>query len=1199
MTVPARSKRQVQNVMLCYHGCVRTRADVLTFREHVDDWIAHLRHLLRAGYSFVRPSEYLAWYDGTWEPDGPIACVHLDDGLAGIEPICDWMVERGIPFGLAVIGRRQRKHEPEDGFAGWSLLRRYVDTGLAELMHHTFNMHHLAPVWKNGVVQTGPIMDSPSWTDDGDYVYIAPGDSRLPWDFSHVDTGTWGFPLYGSDPYDGFQAPLTSTLRVTPKWTGTVTILRLWQALGRPFGGGYPAQVEVRMDGVLVWAGTIEPVQYATRAQWVEREMFWLELQTPHAVTAGVPLEIEFRTLNAGEGVCLIYLVPDFSGDFGAVTSCRALSQPAEPVTVEQWPLIADFPAGYTWPGRPAIVLASGTGTAASDADYQAYVTADLEANRAAMQAWLRAEWINHPQPYNGDDSTLGTAVIAGSTDGGAPITAYIPYTCPTDHVAQVLRWRNAATDGDERYPNLIEISISTRADVLLEALGAPGQWTVLAEYASRWRSYKWEEVDIPPTALAAGQTYVVRFRSLVTNPWGRKALQRVFVDDPERANMRRGPLDWPGGVHAYIETLSATSSPSAAPDQIAYPFGAFMENGAGAVVSEDVSEASTPLQAALTAVGCRLGCTIYPARFERAGGLFREPGARYTRYTLGRQLIYGTASPATALDSIDAYAGLRFQDVQHGGVRWQVSIEADPAGNATVKHCAAALDFVAFDAWALDGAGGIRAYPINDGGTYDGVVYADDKTWLQSRGVRCLLILNNNLGTGDPDSAIGSHVVNNPTIYVPQIVEIAVRDGWDGITCNLEAVPAEDRAAATAFYQQLAGALHAAGKLLHATAPAVTGTDYDADWWCGWCDHDALARVCDAVKVMTYTETGPGTDPGSASPTWHFDATLAYLQTHVHAPFWPRLLIGARCFGHLWTALPDTSQADYVTYADAIAGAVQASAQIVEADGEAYWTAGAQACWFGTPHTMRRAVQAAAARGFGGVGIWKADDGDLHEHWPVWPQIGFEQMASFSEERFRDDWAWSAVGGPVYKTLITEGDSNDESRVAVNETGKRRYTLSRTLAEQADLDWFMAFWHLRGGPRQGFRMRDWRDYKAANQALGVGDGSTLGFQLRKRYGNNDPRTGASSALYRVIKKPMPGTVKMYLDGVRQLAGWTVDTRSGLVSFAVAPGAGVIVSADFEFDVPVRFDHDEPPLHFDDGFGLTSLSGLKFREVPA
>ena len=49
--------------------------------------------------------------------------------------------------------------------------------------------------------------------------------------------------------------------------------------------------------------------------------------------------------------------------------------------------------------------------------------------------------------------------------------------------------------------------------------------------------------------------------------------------------------------------------------------------------------------------------------------------------------------------------------------------------------------------------------------------------------------------------------------------------------------------------------------------------------------------------------------------------------------------------------------------------------------------------------------------------------------------------------------------------------------------------------------------------------------------------------------------------------------MKVYLDGALQLSGWSVDT-SGLVTFSTAPALGVEVTADFEFDVPARFDTD-------------------------
>lgn len=51
--------------------------------------------------------------------------------------------------------------------------------------------------------------------------------------------------------------------------------------------------------------------------------------------------------------------------------------------------------------------------------------------------------------------------------------------------------------------------------------------------------------------------------------------------------------------------------------------------------------------------------------------------------------------------------------------------------------------------------------------------------------------------------------------------------------------------------------------------------------------------------------------------------------------------------------------------------------------------------------------------------------------------------------------------------------------------------------------------------------------------------------------------------------------MRVYRDGVEATTGWSVDTATGLVTFAAAPAAGVQITADFEFDVPARFDSDQ------------------------
>ena len=98
-------------------------------------------------------------------------------------------------------------------------------------------------------------------------------------------------------------------------------------------------------------------------------------------------------------------------------------------------------------------------------------------------------------------------------------------------------------------------------------------------------------------------------------------------------------------------------------------------------------------------------------------------------------------------------------------------------------------------------------------------------------------------------------------------------------------------------------------------------------------------------------------------------------------------------------------------------------------------------------------------------------------------------------------------------------------------------------------------------------------------------------FALLKRY-----ISGAQSWT-RAIAKPVGGTVRLALNGVEQMSGWSVDTATGSVTFTTAPGAGVAITAGFEFDVPVRFDSDmlDVTLDLERLGSITSIPLLEIR----
>lgn len=1503
MTLTYRQKRHLYPTVICYHGCVSHRAAVLTFREHVADIQSHVRSLQAAGYLFLLPSQYKAWQQGLATYDRPVTCLHFDDCLGSINLVIPWLIEQGIPCGIAVITRRIGKMDPERDFSSWGQLREWTSTGLVELMSHTHNMHHLTLIESGGAVDVAPVLEAPCWIDDGDVLYSLPGDARWYWDFSFIDTIASGLPVWGTDPYDGVT-PIQTRMRITPKVSGNVSVLRMWMALSRPDGSGYPAEVEIsvrnapvlvpvppasflpgleywfenlgygakrvvligdstteiapalyaalesaatsgllpevefinrgndgktaadwlagavpnppavcyadaadlyvvsfglndvrgggvsagtlasrltaivnalrlnvpaasillrmpnsmlsadptgsgwvvplssaqaytdiiraaylslvgawpgsvsapgvavwdvmteifgttcvpssplmrdilhpndtgytaigegmadllqleRMDTVggsaetQVWAGVISPKQYETRAQWVEREFYSIELDAPFSVTAGTAIEMSFRTLNVGRGAATMYcLMTSQDSAFSAVTNCRGLYPEGSQGAPNKFWQYIDCPAGDRWPVIPCVIMGFGSGRPATVEEYQDYIGADCDAAQQAIDGYLNAEWsetivwraptlwwywetqrfFTAEQSPNPAWPTFGDYYPFGWNYPNR-VLAIVPLRSVA---AMTVEWLRLDITGPERFiggdadpfgPLALDGNPTGRAIIaeaesrgysaafeLAISTSSGGPWTRVGD-VSIWRIIQNRVADVEPFELPAGATRYLRILPINGGP-------TVGTERRTRWGLRTVTA---GAREAVPYELPV--------DQIVYPFGSYFA-GDGIVQNRPgFKDVASSLQDVFSARGITHGYTIQAFR-NVVTGEAREPDLRQTEYALGRWMVYGDQAPAVSLNNLQAYSGYLFQDVKHRGVKWQASLEPDPLGNATVRAKVGILDYVAFDAWFFDGAGGIARGTLNDGLTYIDVsdvagtfapgdvvteaesgatatvvwyspvevmsvtavspgwlggyravvgpagtatgslngpqTYADDKGWLQTRGVRCLLIINNNLGTGEPDADIGSHVVNNPATYVPLIVAAAVDNGWDGITCNIEAVPAADRAAATTFYRQLARAMHAAGKLLHATVPAATGTDYDAEFWTGWCDHGEIVKVCDAIKVMSYTETGPGTAPGPAAPTAFWNAVYARMRAVIPEPYWPRVLCGCRSFGHRWDVAAGT--ADFITYHQGIAGALTYGKRVDVRDTEAGWGTDNIKVWFGTPATVDRA-QREAAESFGGIGLWKLDDGDVQEFFPDRRQIGIAEDDDFMEVRLPTKISMGAIGGPGFRTAAERVQSGHEARAARWTMPLHEYDVSFAVQDRELFEEVRNLFMVARGRWKGFRFKDFADYEVKGHSIGVADGVVTNFQLRKDY------QSGPELLTRIITKPVQGSLRLYRNGIEVPPGqWVANYRTGLVSFITAPAPGVI-SADFEFDVPVRFDIDALPTE------LLARAGAEF-----
>jgi uncharacterized protein (TIGR02217 family) len=137
-------------------------------------------------------------------------------------------------------------------------------------------------------------------------------------------------------------------------------------------------------------------------------------------------------------------------------------------------------------------------------------------------------------------------------------------------------------------------------------------------------------------------------------------------------------------------------------------------------------------------------------------------------------------------------------------------------------------------------------------------------------------------------------------------------------------------------------------------------------------------------------------------------------------------------------------------------------------------------------------------------------------------------------------------------------------------------YDLSTIQLERADWQYLQTLHRVTGGGHKGFLLEDPSDYKAATTAT---DSSTSGvvagltsttFQLYKRY------TETVSTLYadRRITRPNASTFALYISGVLQTVGYTLDAATGIVTIASAPAAANVTWTG-RFYVPVHFQSDD------------------------
>lgn len=205
-------------------------------------------------------------------------------------------------------------------------------------------------------------------------------------------------------------------------------------------------------------------------------------------------------------------------------------------------------------------------------------------------------------------------------------------------------------------------------------------------------------------------------------------------------------------------------------------------------------------------------------------------------------------------------------------------------------------------------------------------------------------------------------------------------------------------------------------------------------------------------------------------------------------------------------------------------------------------------------------------------------------------------ELASFHDEQFPLAISFGATGGPERRNEIVSLTSGREKRNARFSQSRHHYDAGTGMRSLADIHDILLFFEARRGSLHAFRFRDPFDMKscrpeeivsATDQVLGTGDAARRRFPLIKTYGTGD------DAYQRLIRKPALISLKVAVDGIDAGPGaYSFDDDTGEIVFAedAAPPFGDLVTAGYEFDVPVRFDTERLSI---------SLSAFKAGQIPS
>lgn len=258
------------------------------------------------------------------------------------------------------------------------------------------------------------------------------------------------------------------------------------------------------------------------------------------------------------------------------------------------------------------------------------------------------------------------------------------------------------------------------------------------------------------------------------------------------------------------------------------------------------------------------------------------------------------------------------------------------------------------------------------------------------AHGVKLLPTVDNSYGVGFDPGPVQA-ILADPRLraaHIQSILDEVTAHGYDGIDLDYEGLGAAERGLFASFVRDLAGALHARGRLL---SIAVHPKTAEPGGWSGAQAQDwrSLGEAVDRFRVMTYdfcwggagggceSSWNEGRPPGPIAPLWWVREVLDFAKTQVASA---KIQMGVPFYGYDWLG----AIAAGLTWeeAQAIIARFHAPVHWQAEDGrgrplgESWFEyregADLHQVWFNDSRSIALKLELAEELGIGGIAIWR-----------------------------------------------------------------------------------------------------------------------------------------------------------------------------------------------------------------------------------